>query len=93
MPFGPGTYGPNGGGSATPVSALAPAEAMGMSAMDPSTVPSEEMLSELVRMLKGGQAGAERLLQLLSMLAQSTVPQMQQQGAPGGPPSIQGLLG
>lgn len=50
----------------------------------PTDAPDEEALNEIIQMLRGGQVGAERLMQLLSLLAASTM--QQPQGAPGGPP-------
>lgn len=40
-----------------------------------------EAISEVLQMLKGGQVGADRLMQLLAMLAASTTGQMQGGGA------------
>lgn len=63
----------------------------------PTGAPSSEALSEIVAMLRGGQVGAERMMELLSLLAAQTVPQMQQGGPPqqaaGGQASIASLLG
>lgn len=42
--------------------------------------PDDETLSEALKMLRGGQVGAEKFLQLLALLAGSTLPQMQQGG-------------
>jgi hypothetical protein len=90
MPFGPGTYGVGGGGQqAAPT---APGLGMPADMLAPDAAPDGQALSEIMLMLKGGQVGAERFLQLLNLLAQQTVPAM----APvqeEGPPSIQGLLG
>ena len=87
MPFGPGTYGPGGTGQMA-----GPAEVL--QGGTPAPLNTDQALSELVLMLKSGQAGAEKLMGLLAMLAQSAAPQMDApQGDQQGPPSIQGLLG
>lgn len=61
--------------------------------------PDREALNQILQMLKGGQVGAEPFLQFLSLLASSTLPQLQQQSQPqqrqqggGGTPSIRQLL-
>lgn len=93
MPFGPGTYG-NGGGAGLAGPAIAQ---QGIPEMVMSQGPAGmEALSEIVQMLKNGQIGAEKILELFSLLAQSTLPQMDQrpqQPAPSGPGDIAGLLG
>jgi hypothetical protein len=96
MPFGPGTYGVGGGLAASTLGR------QGIPApLDTGAPVEEEALSEIMMMLRGGQFGAERFLQLLNLLAQSTIPGMggeapNEAAGPGGPsaaPSIQGLLG
>lgn len=61
-------------------------------AVVPTSVPSDEAMSDIVQMLRGGQVGAERFLEVLGLLAGSTLPQMDAP-AQQGPPSIQELLG
>jgi|TARA_A100001518_G_C1220274_1_gene64256 hypothetical protein len=66
-----------------------------------SASPDQQAMSEIIAMLRGGQVGAERFIQLLSLLAASTmqgagappqqVPQQAQQQQP--PPDITALLG
>lgn len=93
MPFGPGTYG-NGTGEALASPALAK-QGIPESVL-PATAPDSQALSEIVQMLRGGQAGSERLLQLLALVTQSTIPQMDkqpQQPQMGGPGDIAALLG
>jgi hypothetical protein len=60
--------------------------------------PGDEAMGEIVRMLRGGQVSAEKFVQLLSLLAGSTLGQQQpQQQAPAATPqqqaSIAQLLG
>jgi hypothetical protein len=72
MPLGPGTYGDGGQGLAGPA-----LQRQGIpEGVVPSGAPDQEALSEIMAMLQGGEVGAERFLQLLSLLAGSTVPQM-----------------
>lgn len=91
MPLGAASYMGAGAGQAPTPDAGIPIQ----QAMAPTGAPDQQALNEVVMMLKSGQAGAERLMQVLAMLAQSTVPQMQQQAPQqgGAPPTIQGLLG
>ena len=68
-----------------------------------SASPDQQAMCEIIAMLRGGQVGAERFIQLLSLLAASTmqgqgagappqqVPQQAQQQQP--PPDITALLG
>ena len=99
MPYGPGTYGPaSSGGRAAALAAPALAQQGIPETLLPQAAPTEQALSELLRMIRGGQAGAERTLELLSLLAASTVPQMDQatqmeRGGMKGPGDIAGLLG
>lgn len=94
----PGAYGPGMGGRGSAQAAPASAQlGMPQGGVLPTQEPSSaDQLSEIIRMLRGGQAGAEKFMQLLSLLAGSTVPQMDQ--APQTPPmqgpgDIAGLLG
>lgn len=97
MPYPTSPTGPaTGAGAALAAPALA-----GQGIPQPGVMPAggvdPQALSELVQMLRGGQVGAERMLELLSLLAGASVPQMDQapQGAPqmSGPGDIAGLLG
>lgn len=57
---------------------------------------SDQAMSEIVSMLRGGQVGAERFVELLSVLSSSLLGQQsspEQQSAPADPTSIAGLLG
>lgn len=101
MPFGPGTYGDRGGaGLAGPARNR---QGIPQEGVVPRQPTSEEALSELVQMLRGGQVGADRMLELLSMLAGAAAPQMpaapqqaqqgQPQQQPQGAGSIAALLG
>lgn len=48
-----------------------------------STAPKGDELGELLAMLKGGQVGSDRFLELLSLLAGASLPMMDQmQGGP-----------
>lgn len=72
MPFGPGTYGNGGQGLAGPA-----LQRQGIpEGVVPSGAPDTNALSEIMSMLQGGEVGAEKFIQLLSLLAGSTVPQM-----------------
>lgn len=64
----------------------------------PSGAPGEEVLSEALKMLRSGQIGAERFLELLSLLAGSVLGgddgnQPQPQPQLSAEPSIQELFG
>lgn len=86
MPFGPGTYA--GGGGAGLAGPAASRQGIPQPGVTPAPAPDEQVLSELIQMLRGGQVGAEKFLQLLELLAGSTVPQMGQPGQPQGPQQI-----
>lgn len=96
----PGSTGPAAGqGSAGLAAPALAVQGIPQPGIMPTAPADAQALSELVQMLKGGQVGAERFLQLLSLLAGSAVPQMDQQaGGPqepqmSGPGDIAGLLG
>jgi len=67
-----------GGGLAAP--ALAGQGIPEPAAAPAAAAPTDAALSEIVQMLRGGQVGAERFMELLSLLTQSTLPQLQQAG-------------
>ena len=78
MPFGPGTYGDGGQGLAGPA-----LQRQGIpEVVAPTMAPGDEALSEIIQMLRGGQAGSEKFIQLLGLLAGSTLPQMDGGGMP-----------
>lgn len=84
MPFGPGTYGDMGGGgpAASTLQRQGIPQALGM---ESQSMPGEaEALSEAMKMLRGGQVGAERFLAVLELLAGQLLPQMG--GGQGGQP-------
>lgn len=98
----PGSQGPAAGrGSAELAAPALAVQGIQAPGIIPTAPPETQALSELVQMLKGGQVGAERFLELLSLLASSAAPQMDPRGGPqqGGPPGmagpgdIAGLLG
>jgi hypothetical protein len=62
----------------------------------PAPTQTEDPMSEIISMLKGGQVGAERFVELLTMLTSNTLgPQdgPAAQPAPADPSSITSLLG
>lgn len=96
----PGSTGPAAGrGSAELAAPALAVQGIQAPGIIPTAPPETQALSELVQMLKGGQVGAERFLELLSLLAGQAVPQMDSQpGGPqapqmSGPGDIAGLLG
>jgi hypothetical protein len=92
MPFGPGTYGPGGGGLAAPARDRQGIPQGGVVDTQPNP---EEVLSEVIQMLRGGQAGAERFMELLGLLAGASLPnlnpQAQSQPQPEGPAPAGGV--
>jgi len=76
----------------SPQAPQAPAQQGGFAAR-----ADEDSMSEIVKMLRGGQVGAERFVELLTILTASTLGEQQggaNQPAPTGDPnSISGLLG
>lgn len=83
MPFGPGTYGNGGQGLAGPALQR---QGIPEGGVVPTAAPDTQALSEIMSMLQGGEVGAERFMQLLSLLAGGVVPQMDQ---PQQPPQEQ----
>lgn len=86
MPQHPGSaHNPGGGGSgfipAGPPSQGPLSVPQGVIPTDPTG--GEEILSELLKMLKGGQVGADRFMEVLGLLARQTLPNMDQ--GPQGP--------
>jgi len=62
----------------------------------PAPPSTDGAMSEIIRMLKGGQVGAEKMIELLSILTANTLgPQggPAEQPAPADPASITSLLG
>ena len=101
MPQHPGSsHNPSGGGSGF-ISPSPPSQgplSVPQGGIIPGGAPSPEALSEIVQMLRGGQVGAERFLEVLELLTAQTLPQLDQQQqqapqGPGGPPPITELLG
>ena len=98
MALHPGSHNPSGGGSGF-ISPSSPSQGLlsvPQPGIMPGGTPSPEALSEIVQMIRGGQVGAERFLEVLDLLARQTAPASlggQQQGPAGAPPSPSELLG
>jgi hypothetical protein len=68
----------------------------GPAPMPTAPTQQDQAMGEIVAMLKGGQVGAERFVELLSVLSSGLLGQNVQaadQPAPADPNSIAGLLG
>lgn len=87
MPFGPGTYSGGRGGDASTLGIP--------QGVLPSQAPDDEALGDIIKMLRAGQVGSDRFLQLLSLLAAQVAPEQPQapQGAQGPQGPIQSVLG
>lgn len=71
MALHPQTRGGSGLGQA---GAVASRQGIPQEGIMPSAPIDSEALSEIIQMLRGGQVGAERFMQFLSLLAESTLP-------------------
>ena len=103
MPQHPGSlHNPLGGGSGF---SGASSPSVGPLSIPQEVVPTqqpggEDLLNEIIQMLRGGQVGAEGFMELLGLLAQQTLPGLGQppQGPQGpqpqqGQPGITDLIG
>ena len=100
MPQHPGSsHNPSGGGSGFSASPASPSQGLlsvPQGGIVPTGAPDDEALSEIIQMIRGGQVGAERFMEVLGLLTSQTVPELGQAGQPqeqGAPPSITELLG
>ena len=93
MPFGPGSVANGGGALAGPALQRQGIKEPGVDA--PMATGDPRALSEAMKMLRGGQVGADRFMAVLELLAGQILPQVGQgqPSQPQAPASIRDVLG